>query len=215
MRRSAARLTRQPSGGSPGCQVNQAWAIVESVKRDRPGPLSKPEAELWQAWRSATESVTSLVARDIAAATGLSGADHDVLAQLADLGRGKLRQQELADALGWHKSRLSHHLSRMEQRALVRRKQTAPSVVLVSTTPIGRQTLRAALPVQAEAVRAHLVANLSRAQRARLFELLAIIAKAASDHDAAASTAPTVRRASGSKRRNAVSRGARRSESAA
>jgi DNA-binding MarR family transcriptional regulator len=178
------------------------------VKRERPSRtlLSKLEAELWQAWRSATESVTSLVARDIATATGLSGADQDVLARLAELGRGKLRQQELADALGWHKSRLSHHLSRMEQRALVKRKQTAPNVVLVSTTPLGRQSLRAALPVQARAVRAHLVAQLSRAQRDQLFELLAIIAQAAFPHPAAASTAPAARPAQRSKKQSPVSR---------
>ena len=176
------------------------------MKKEHPnrGALSKRDAELWQAWRSVTDSVTSLVTRDVTAATGLSGADHDVLARLAELGRGQLRQQELADALDWHKSRLSHHLSRMEQRALVKRKPTAPNVVLVSTTPLGRQTLRAAQPVQAQAVRAHLIAPLPPAHRAQLIELLSVIA--GPDHREAAPAVPVARLTLRPKKRNSVSR---------
>lgn len=184
--------------------------IVKRAPHDR-APLSNAEAELWQAWRTATDSVTSLVARDINAATGLSGADHDVLTQLAELGRGRLRQQDLADALGWHKSRLSHHLSRMAQRALIKRQPTAPNVVLVSTTARGRQALRASLPVQAQAVRAHLVARLSRVQREQLVALLALIATSTFKRASVPSRAPA-RPAPGRKEATAVARAARRSE---
>jgi DNA-binding MarR family transcriptional regulator len=127
----------------------------------------------WQMWQRATEVVTSRVARDVAAATGLSGADYGVLSQLTELGRGTLRQQDLADAMGWHKSRLSHHLSRMELRALVRRNQTKANNVRVLITPVGTRALRAARPVQASAVKRHLMAKVPPAERRRWLEILA------------------------------------------
>ena len=118
------------------------------------------------------------VGHDIAEATGLSGADYGVLSQLVELGRGTLRQQELANAMGWHKSRLSHHLSRMEQRALVQRKQAKINSVLVVITPFGKRALRAALPVHARSVRRHLLAKLPRAERKRVLPLLVRVTSA-------------------------------------
>ncbi|WP_312876347.1 helix-turn-helix domain-containing protein [Paenibacillus agri] len=43
---------------------------------------------------------------------------------------------ELIDAMKWSKSRLSHHLTRMQKRGLIERKPLAsePSVLLVITT---------------------------------------------------------------------------------
>jgi DNA-binding MarR family transcriptional regulator len=134
--------------------------------------LSKAEAELWQAWKHASDSVISRVEHDIAEATGLSGADYGVLSQLVELGRGKLRQQELADSLSWHKSRLSHHLSRMEARALVRRTPAKTNVVLVAITASGKQALRSARPGHARSVRAHLTRKVLPAERKHCLALL-------------------------------------------
>ena len=136
-------------------------------------PLSKLERELWQAWQKAGDSVSSSVGRDLAEATGLSSADYGVLSQLVDLGRGQLRQQDLARALAWHKSRLSHHLSRMEQRALVRRKPAQTNAVFVTITPTGRSTLRLARQIHAGAVRKHLLAKVPRMELERWLRLLA------------------------------------------
>ncbi|WKL04994.1 MarR family transcriptional regulator [Paenibacillus amylolyticus] len=54
--------------------------------------------------------------------SGLSEGDFGVLDRLVLFGDGSLRQQELADSMAWDKSRLSHHLKRMEKRGLVMRK---------------------------------------------------------------------------------------------
>ena len=133
--------------------------------------LSSSETELWHAWKRATDSVITRVGHDIAEATGLSGADYGVLSQLVELGRGTLRQQDLANAMGWHKSRLSHHLSRMEQRALVQRKQAKINSVLVVITPLGKRALRTALPVHARSVRRHLLEKVPRAERKQVLPL--------------------------------------------
>ena len=150
-----------------------------NVRKDIPrSTLSKADQLLWLAWKGATDSVMSRVARDIAEATGLSSADYGVLSRLAELGRGRLRQQQLADSMAWHKSRLSHHLSRMEARGLVQRKQgkqgkqTQSNNVLVLATPAGKRAHRAALPVHARSVRAHLLTPIPLSERSRLLALL-------------------------------------------
>ena len=55
----------------------------------------------------------------LAQATGLSGPEFGVLSRLAALGKGEMRQQALASVMAWDKSRLSHQLTRMQERALI------------------------------------------------------------------------------------------------
>ncbi len=135
--------------------------------------LSKTELELWLAWQRAGDAVSSRVARDLAEATGLSRADYGVLSQLIELGHGKLRQQDLANSLAWHKSRLSHHLSRMEQRGLVSRKIAPINAVLVTITAAGRRALHRARQAHASSVRKHLLAKVPRQELAQWLSLLA------------------------------------------
>ena len=126
-----------------------------------PKPLSPREMRIWHAFRMMGEDVLARVDRDIAQATGISGPDFAVLSRLA--GRGEMRQQELAERLGWDKSRLSHHLTRMQERALVQRRP-GEGQVLVVLTPAGRERLEAARPVHAESIRRHLLSRLTQEQ---------------------------------------------------
>jgi DNA-binding MarR family transcriptional regulator len=144
----------------------------------RVSKLSDAEAELWHAWKRASDSVMSRIGHDLTETTGLSGADYGVLSRLVDLGRGTLRQQDLANSMLWQKSRLSHHLSRMAQRQLVRRTSAKANVVLVVITRSGRQALRAARPIHARAIRAHLLGKIPRASRRPLLELLTRLSEA-------------------------------------
>ena len=130
--------------------------------------LSDDETRLWHAWKRAGEAVMAGVERDIVATTGLSGADYGVLSRLVDLGLGKLRQQELANLMGWDKSRLSHQLTRMEARSLVTRQTAKADGVTVTLTTEGRKALALARPVHAESIRRRLLAKLAPAQRAVL-----------------------------------------------
>ena len=95
---------------------------------------------------------------------GLSDPGYGVLSRLADLGGGQLRQQDLADSMGWDKSHLSHHLTRMQQRGLVER-QPSGDAVTVRLTPAGRVVLDQAVPVHAAAVRRHLLSRLTAEQQ--------------------------------------------------
>jgi DNA-binding MarR family transcriptional regulator len=134
-------------------------------------PLSREESHLWQCWRLASEAVMARVTRDISAGTGLSGPDYAVLARLHHLGRGEMRQQDLAGSMRWDKSRLSHHLTRMEGRALILRRLGPGKGVTVVLSAAGSRQLAAATPVHAQAVRLHLVSRLSTAQRKALLAL--------------------------------------------
>jgi DNA-binding MarR family transcriptional regulator len=103
-----------------------------------------------------------IVGAEIETATGLSGADFSILTRLEDMGDGAILQHELAKALGWHKSRLSHQLTRMEGRALLRRDVPGSGQgVLVAILPAGREVIMAARPVHAAAVRKHILGYLS------------------------------------------------------
>ncbi|MFJ7746885.1 MarR family winged helix-turn-helix transcriptional regulator [Peribacillus sp. NPDC097295] len=84
--------------------------------------------------------------------TGLSEGDFGILDRL-DL-YGRLRQQELADSMDWTKSRLSHHLTRMEKRGLVLREpiETERGVQVIITS-VGKLALDDARPVVSMAIR--------------------------------------------------------------
>ena len=126
--------------------------------------LSPRELRAWHAFKSMGEAVMERVGRDIVEATGLSGSDFGVLSRLADLGKGEMRQQALAVSMGWDKSRLSHHLTRMQSRDLIERRDGESRVVLVRLTKEGRAKLEMARPVHAASVRRNLLSRLSAAQ---------------------------------------------------
>lgn len=51
--------------------------------------------------------------------------DYSVLLALSEAPERRMRSSELAAQVGWERSRLSHHLGRMERRDLVRREECA------------------------------------------------------------------------------------------
>ena len=124
-------------------------------------PLSAQELRIWHALKLLGEGVMERVERDIVQATGLSGSDFGVLSRLADLGKGEMRQHTLAESLKWNKSRLSHHLTRMQQRQLIERRDIDSRGVLVVLTAQGRGKLDAARPIHAASVRKNLISRLS------------------------------------------------------
>lgn len=75
-----------------------------------------------------------------------------------------MRQQALARVMTWDKSRLSHQLTRMQQRRLVERRYANGKTVLVVLTKLGRERLEAARPIHAESVRRNLLSRLTPEQ---------------------------------------------------
>ncbi len=106
------------------------------------------------------------LARELTQDAGLSEADYDVLSDLSETPQGRLRLRELADRMLWSRSRLSHHLTRMQQRGLVTREECADDArgSVVVLTPAGRQAIGSAAPGHVAAVRRHLIDLLTPAE---------------------------------------------------
>jgi DNA-binding MarR family transcriptional regulator len=134
--------------------------------------LSEGEMAVWHAVKSLGGTVVRRISADVTVATGLSGADYGVISRLAHLGGGRLGQQALAESMQLTKGAMSHQLTRMAERGLVRRDK-GPAGVTVVLTPHGREQLARARPVHAAAVREHLIGRLSAEERAVLLRVAA------------------------------------------
>jgi DNA-binding MarR family transcriptional regulator len=130
--------------------------------------LTPEQMALWHAVRTFSEDTLARVAHDVLEATGLSAADYGVLSTLNDYGNGRLRQRELAIALNWDKSRISHQLARMQERKLLSRTKTAEHGSRVELTALGRAAFAEARPAHADAVRRHLIDRLTSEQAAAI-----------------------------------------------
>ena len=125
-------------------------------------------ADQLRAWRGLSLMHLQLQARlsRHLAEFGLSYQDYLVLATLSDQADGRRRVVELSDELGWEKSRLSHHITRMCERGLVA-KAPCPSDqrgIYVTLTGDGRDTLRRAAPGHADDVQRYFFRRLSDQQ---------------------------------------------------
>jgi DNA-binding MarR family transcriptional regulator len=84
---------------------------------------SLTSAEL-RTWRDFIETVQALHVRlegRLQSESSLSQGDYQVLLALSEAGGHRMRPSELAAVIGWERSRLSHHLGRMEKRGLIGR----------------------------------------------------------------------------------------------
>lgn len=128
--------------------------------------LDEREARAWRGYRRMRALLDLQIGRDLARDSGLSDADYDVLSDLSETPGRRLRLIELAHQMLWSKSRLSHHISRMEQRGLVRREQDrlASRGIVVVLTPAGLRAIKSAAPDHVASVRRHFIDLLSTRQ---------------------------------------------------
>jgi len=81
--------------------------------------LEPAEWELWHTWMHAQRLLARELERGLQRDCGISKAEFSVLVTLAKASGRELRVGELVESLGWEKSRVSHQLTRMENRGLV------------------------------------------------------------------------------------------------
>ena len=85
-----------------------------------------PTANDLQVWRDFVETgdhLRALLASRLQSDSDLSTGDYAVLLALSEASGTRIRSSELADLVNWERSRLSHHLGRMESRGLIRREK--------------------------------------------------------------------------------------------
>ena len=95
--------------------------------------------------------------RGLSRDAGMSHADFEVLVNLSEAPGRRLRMNELGARLLWEKSRLSHHITRMQQRGLVEREGCMSDArgSFVVVTEAGLAAIEAAAPGHVRDVRRH------------------------------------------------------------
>ncbi|MET7862105.1 MarR family winged helix-turn-helix transcriptional regulator [Micromonospora taraxaci] len=133
---------------------------------DAPRWLNEREDRAWRGYRRMRRLLDLELARDLTQDSGLSEPDYDVLSDLSESPEGRLRLRDLADRMLWSRSRLSHHLTRMQQRGLVTRQECPDDArgSIVALTPAGREAIEAAAPGHLAAVRRNLIDLLTPAE---------------------------------------------------
>ncbi|CCH19590.1 MarR family winged helix-turn-helix transcriptional regulator [Micromonospora lupini] len=109
-------------------------------RRGRQLPTAE-ELRIWRDFVETTEALTSRVAARLQLDSSLSSGDYAVLLALTEAPDQRMRSSALAAHIGWERSRLSHHLGRMERRGLIRREEcaTVPRGAEVHLTPSGAE----------------------------------------------------------------------------
>ena len=80
--------------------------------------LTARELAIWRSLLDTTAELRMVLGAQLQE-SGLSPADYQVLLALREADGTRLRSSELAATIEWERSRLSHHLGRMEQRGFI------------------------------------------------------------------------------------------------
>ncbi len=118
--------------------------------------LSDEEQQAWRDFIGGARRLLDRLDRDLKC-HGLSHDDYAVLVALSESEGGRLRMAELADRSAESRSRLSHHIGRMESRGLVRRESCPDDgrgLFAVLTTE-GRARMDETAPHHVAGVRTH------------------------------------------------------------
>lgn len=140
--------------------------------------LTEDEDRAWRAFRRMLTALPARTARDLAADSGLSAADYEVLSTLSEKSGHRWSLKDLADKMEWSRSRLSHHTARMQQRGLVEREPdpTDARGCILHLTPGGLHVLEAAAPAHVASVRARFLDHLTPHELATLERIATRIA---------------------------------------
>jgi len=130
-------------------------------------------------WRSLLDTTADLRRRlgAVLQESEVTPADYEVLLALREANDHEMRSSDLAAAMNWERSRLSHHLGRMEKRSLIRRSDSASDnrAAIVSLTPEGASAFRRVSAPQLKAVKSIFADSLTAEQLDSLADILAAI----------------------------------------
>lgn len=138
---------------------------------------TRDELHVWRDFFETTEVLRSALAARLQSDSGLSTGDYSVLLALSEAEGGRMRSSELAAHIGWERSRLSHHLGRMERRGLIRREEcvTDNRGAEAVLEPAGAEAFSGATVPHLTAVRELFVDALTPAQLAAAGEIAAAL----------------------------------------
>ncbi len=132
------------------------------------------DVALWLSWKRVSEVTRGRILADVIAHSPLTEPELTVLIHLDEAG-GALRQNALASATGWDRTRLSHLLTRMEDRGYLSRERLRNGVEVTLLNP-GRRALAATREPLGDAVYRYFTSRLNAEQRAALRTITHVLA---------------------------------------
>lgn len=135
--------------------------------------LTSKQLATWRALLDTTNDLRRALGAQLQE-SGLSPNDYQVLLALKEAEGKQLRSSELAARIDWERSRLSHHLGRMERRGLIRRHDCATDSrgAVVALTDEGAHVFRRATPPHTRAIKKHFADALTPRQFEALDDIL-------------------------------------------
>ena len=127
--------------------------------------LTETEKQVWKNLTLMQFQLFALLGRELTD-TGLSFQDYIVLAELSERPNHQARLTDLGRQLGWEKSRISHQVTRMEQRELVA-KVKCPNdqrSYLITLTEEGQAAIKTAAPHHVTTVRRYFIDTITPEQ---------------------------------------------------
>ena len=145
--------------------------------------LDEQEMRTWRSLLRLMQTVELALDRQLERDSRMSHASYAILAILSGAPEHTLRMGDLATALGWSQSRLSHAVARLERADWVRRLPcpTDKRSNLARLTEAGRRTLADAAPGHVTTARRLVFDGLTGAQLRTLTELCDTIADRATE----------------------------------
>lgn len=136
--------------------------------------LTDAEQGLWRNWILVTSRLDTALARQLQNDSGISLTEYAVLVYVSEHPDKRERIAALADALQWDRSRLSHQITRMIKRGLVRREDCSNDRrgAFVAIEDHGMEIIKNAAPGHVNAVRSHMFAQLDEQDIADLDRVL-------------------------------------------
>lgn len=138
-------------------------------------PTTPEERALWRTFFVMRRQLELTLERRLQADAAISSADFEILVSLIDSPNHQLRAGQIGDIIGWEKSRVSHQITRMENRGLVTRQECGDDArgVWVVLTAEGSRSALSALHDHRAAVREYFFDVLTEDEKTVLFGISA------------------------------------------
>ena len=139
--------------------------------------LTPTEQRVWRKWLDLGTRINNATGRELQRDSDISLADYEVLVHLSEAPDHRKRIVALAEMIRWERSRLSHQITRMAKRGLVRREscENDGRGAYVILEEHGLEVIEATAPGHADTVRNLMFEQLDAKHLAALEDVLKII----------------------------------------
>lgn len=117
--------------------------------------VSAREWEVWRAFTNMRRQLDRAVEQRLQEDAGISRSEFEILLALWEAPEKRLRARDIAEIIDWEKSRISHQVTRMEGRGLVKRADCSDDLrgTWVMITDEGRNAVTGATRDHGETIR--------------------------------------------------------------